>query len=96
MVVPLPSDWGGHGAVYAQLGDPPTLLRWTRYQRQVGWKSAGAHRPSQWKDILEEMERHSLSLIQNPPRAPGVVLRLLPVVGYPQPVLGPHSGTDRR
>jgi hypothetical protein len=35
------------------------MVRYGKYHRQVGWKSAGDARPSHWRDIVAEMERLS-------------------------------------
>jgi hypothetical protein len=58
MVVLLPADWGKDrwASVYIIL-DGGTRLRWTRYPRQVGFRSVPAARPAQWRDIYEAMQQ---------------------------------------
>lgn len=51
LVLPLPSGWDDGKSI--MLADAEnTFVRYNKYHRQVGWKSAPDARPSHWRDVV--------------------------------------------
>jgi hypothetical protein len=60
LVVPLPSWWdSGRAAFYVD--DDETMVRYSKFHRQNGWKSAPDSRPSHWRPVLEIMHERPAS-----------------------------------
>lgn len=54
LVLPLPSGWNdGFPVIFTDAEG--TDARYSKYRRQVGWKSAGDARPSHWRPVVDLM-----------------------------------------